>query len=109
MTANPARKPGRIREMSEAECREMITTTTVGRIAFVDDDGQQLIPVNFAFIDEAIYFRTLSDGFLAQLARKQSEVAFGVDHHDDTYRLVGTSQSRASSSRSRIEPPSTRC
>ena len=87
MTANPAHKPGRIREMSEAECREMITTTTVGRIAFVDDDGQQLIPVNFAFIDEAIYFRTLSDGFPAQLARKQSEVAFGVDHHDDTYRL----------------------
>ena len=87
MTKSSSDGPGGIRVLPEQECRELLTTTAVGRIAFVDDGGQQLVPVNFGFIDGAIYFRTLPDGFLAGLARSNREVAFGVDHHDDTYRL----------------------
>ncbi len=77
---------GRISTLPESECRELLSTTTVGRIAFVNDEGQQLVPVNFAFIEDAIYFRTLPDGFLSQLARGNQDVAFGVDHHQDVYR-----------------------
>ncbi len=80
------RTQGNISVLPEDECRELLSTTTVGRIAFVNDDGQQLVPVNFVLIDDAIYFRTLSDGFLAQLARNHNDVAFGVDHHADNYR-----------------------
>jgi nitroimidazol reductase NimA-like FMN-containing flavoprotein (pyridoxamine 5'-phosphate oxidase superfamily) len=73
---------GSIVELPEEECLALLETTTVGRIAFVDDEGQQLVPVNFALIDGAIYFRTLPDGFLSSLAKGHQDVAFGVDHQD---------------------------
>jgi nitroimidazol reductase NimA-like FMN-containing flavoprotein (pyridoxamine 5'-phosphate oxidase superfamily) len=83
MTFDPHERGGSLAELPDEECRALLTTTTVGRIAFVDDDGQQLVPVNFAYVDGAIYFRTVPDGFLAALAHQDREVAFG---HDDTYR-----------------------
>lgn len=86
MTVNPDNQAGHISQLPEDECRALLTTTTVGRIAFVDDDGQELVPVNFACIDDAIYFRTLPDGFLSTLAHGHRDVAFGVDHHDSMYR-----------------------
>ena len=86
MTSESQQPDGRITELPEDECLALLTTTTVGRIAFVDDDGQQLVPVNFALLDGAIYFRTSADGFLAGLAHHDAGVAFGVDRHDDLYR-----------------------
>ena len=82
MTTPDDRRPGSIAELPEHECLALLETTTVGRIAFVNDEGQQLVPVNFALIDGSIYFRTLPDGFLSSLARGHDDVAFGVDHHD---------------------------
>lgn len=82
MTTSDEHGHGSITELSEEECLALLETTTVGRIAFVDDQGQQLVPVNFALMDGAVYFRTLPDGFLAQLARGHDDVAFGVDHQD---------------------------
>jgi len=82
MTTSDDRGHGSITELSDDECLALLETTTVGRIAFVDGQGQQLVPVNFALMDGAIYFRTLPDGFLAQLARDHDDVAFGVDHQD---------------------------
>jgi nitroimidazol reductase NimA-like FMN-containing flavoprotein (pyridoxamine 5'-phosphate oxidase superfamily) len=82
MTSSDDRNQGSIVELPEEECLALLETTTVGRIAFVDDEGQQLVPVNFALIDGAIYFRTLPDGFLSTLARGHEDVAFGVDHQD---------------------------
>lgn len=75
-----------IRTLSEQECRELLTTTTVGRLAFAGDDGPELVPVNFAVIDDSIYFRTLPDGFLSRLRTGSHPVAFGVDHHDDMFQ-----------------------
>lgn len=86
MTVNENVRRGKIIDLPEDECLILLTATTVGRVAFVNDEGQQLVPVNFAVIDGVVYFRTLPDGFLAQLARGHDDVAFGVDHHDDTYR-----------------------
>lgn len=76
------RPRGSIAALSDDECRALLDSTTVGRIAFVDHEGQQLVPVNFALIDGEIFFRTLPDGFLSGLARGHEDVAFGVDHHD---------------------------
>jgi nitroimidazol reductase NimA-like FMN-containing flavoprotein (pyridoxamine 5'-phosphate oxidase superfamily) len=72
--------------LSEQECRELLGTTTVGRVAFVSSEGQQLLPVNFVERDGDIYFRTTADSVLAQLAEGHDDVAFGVDYHDDTYQ-----------------------
>lgn len=82
MTTPDDRTQGSIVELPEEECLALLGTTTVGRIAFVNDEGQQLVPVNFALIDGAIYFRTLPDGFLSSLAQGHEDVAFGVDHQD---------------------------
>jgi len=68
--------------LPEEECRALLGTSTVGRVAFVDDEGQQLIPVNFAFLDGVIYFRTTPQGILSHLAQGHDDVAFGVDHQD---------------------------
>ncbi|WP_216822927.1 pyridoxamine 5'-phosphate oxidase family protein [Aeromicrobium sp. A1-2] len=68
--------------IDEEQCRQLLTTTTVGRVAFVNDEGQQLIPVNFAYLDGAVYFRTEPGRVLSALARGHDDVAFGVDHHD---------------------------
>ncbi|MET0822005.1 MAG: pyridoxamine 5'-phosphate oxidase family protein [Aeromicrobium sp.] len=86
MTDARSSHQGTIVELTPDECLDLLSTTTVGRIAFVGPEGQELVPVNFALIDGVVYFRTLPDGFLSQLARGHVEVAFGVDHHDDTYQ-----------------------
>lgn len=86
MSFDSHHRDGKIVELSHDECRALLATTTVGRIAFVDDDGQQLVPVNFAYLEGAIYFRTLPEGFLSRLGQGDPAVAFGVDHHDDMYR-----------------------
>lgn len=82
MTTPPHGAHGSIAALSEDECLALLETTTIGRIAFVDDEGQQLIPVNFVTIDGDIIFRTLPDGFLSRLAKGHDDVAFGIDHND---------------------------
>ncbi|MCW2831400.1 MAG: hypothetical protein JWP31_2092 [Aeromicrobium sp.] len=72
--------------LSTDECLALLGTTTVGRIAFVDEGGQQLVPVNFVLHDGDLYFRTVADGLLAGLAPGHDDIAFGVDHHEDLYR-----------------------
>lgn len=74
-------EPLSLNELSEADCLELLTTTTVGRVAFVDSDGVQLLPLNFAVIDGEIYFRTSADSVLHQLADGLDDVAFEIDHH----------------------------
>ncbi|MDF1706327.1 MAG: pyridoxamine 5'-phosphate oxidase family protein [Aeromicrobium sp.] len=73
-----------MRELTETECYELLGgTTTVGRLAFVDDHGQQLLPVNFVVVDRVVYLRTAPDSVIASLAGGHDDVAFGVDFHDD--------------------------
>lgn len=87
MTTNSGSATGGTLEvLTEAECFELLRTATVGRIAFVDAEGQQLIPVNFIVLDDLIYFRTVRGGLLAEFERGHDDVAFGVDHHDDVAR-----------------------
>ena len=82
MTTPGDHRQGSIVELPEDECLALLETTTVGRIAFVNAEGQQLVPVDFTLIDGAIYFRTLPEGFWSGLARGHEDVAFGVDYSD---------------------------
>ncbi|PJJ56784.1 pyridoxamine 5'-phosphate oxidase-like protein [Mumia flava] len=68
------------------ECRELLTTTTVGRVAFCRDGTPVLLPVNFRVVDDVIAFRTSPTSPLAVLAEHDGEVVFEVDHHDDVFR-----------------------
>jgi hypothetical protein len=75
-----------LRTLAEHECWELMSSTTVGRVAFADAGGLQLIPLNFAVIDSQIYFRTSTDSVLDELAQGLDDVAFGVDFHASSYR-----------------------
>jgi nitroimidazol reductase NimA-like FMN-containing flavoprotein (pyridoxamine 5'-phosphate oxidase superfamily) len=70
-----------LEELSTQECRELLGTTTVGRVGFASSTGQLIIPVNFSFLGRAVIFRTAATGPLAELASGTDDVAFEVDYH----------------------------
>lgn len=77
------RLKGTLVKLTSTKCHELLGTQTVGRIAYVNAEGQQIIPVNFIVISEKIYFRTRFDGFLSELWHGHEDVAFEVDQHED--------------------------
>jgi nitroimidazol reductase NimA-like FMN-containing flavoprotein (pyridoxamine 5'-phosphate oxidase superfamily) len=99
MAGPESSRTGSLKELTESECLELMGTSTVGRIAFVNAEGQQLIPVNFIVLDGLIYFRTVYTGLLAQLGRDHEDVAFGVDHFDDASRSGWNVTARGSARR----------
>jgi nitroimidazol reductase NimA-like FMN-containing flavoprotein (pyridoxamine 5'-phosphate oxidase superfamily) len=76
-----AGRQGRFEELSIQECRELLGTTTVGRVGFASSSGQLILPVNFSFLGGAVIFRTAATGPLAELASGADDVAFEVDYH----------------------------
>lgn len=71
-----------INELDEQQSYELLATTTVGRIGFVDEGLVQIHPVNFVVSGHELLLRTSPDGHLAALSRESAEVAFEVDYHD---------------------------
>ncbi|MBM7466830.1 pyridoxamine 5'-phosphate oxidase family protein [Microbacterium esteraromaticum] len=72
-----------ITQLDEQECLELLRTTTVGRIGFVQEGRVLIIPVNFLLDDRSIVIRTAPDGPLSTLASSRVLVAFEIDHHDN--------------------------
>ncbi|MET8808915.1 pyridoxamine 5'-phosphate oxidase family protein [Streptomyces sp. NPDC004546] len=71
-----------LRDLSPQECRTLLSTHGVGRVAVATADGRPaVVPVNYEFVDDAIVFRTAPDSVTAAAA--ETEVAFEVDHVDD--------------------------
>ena len=91
--------PARSRVLDERECYELLSATTVGRIAFVNHQGQQLLPLNFMVADGLIYFRVNEEGVLSELADGLVDVAFEVDHHGTTTRDAWNVTVRGTTSR----------
>jgi hypothetical protein len=77
---------GSLRVLSEAECRDLLETTTVGRVAFASHHGLQLIPLNFLVVDGEIFFRTSTESILNELAGGVDDVVFEVDFHGEFAR-----------------------
>ncbi|MFC9929998.1 pyridoxamine 5'-phosphate oxidase family protein [Streptomyces sp. NPDC127190] len=72
----------RLRDLSPQECRSLLSTHGVGRVAVSTSDGRPVVvPVNYEVVDDAIVFRTAPDSVAALAAER--EVAFEVDHVDD--------------------------
>ncbi len=85
MTDQPVTTRGALVALTEDECLSLLRSERVGRIAFVNAGGQQLVPVNFIVVEGLIYFRTAYDGLLSGFERGHDDVAFGVDHLDDAH------------------------
>ncbi|MFE6286068.1 pyridoxamine 5'-phosphate oxidase family protein [Streptomyces sp. NPDC057877] len=72
----------RLRDLSEEECRALLSTHGVGRIAVSAPDGRPaVVPVNYEVVEGEIVFRTAPDSVPAAAAG--TEVAFEVDHVDE--------------------------
>jgi transcriptional regulator with XRE-family HTH domain len=78
------RRPADLRAVSKlmpAECRRLIASGGVGRIAFGTLSGPLAVPVNFAVLDDTIVIRTAEGTIIDGHADEQ--VALEVDHIDE--------------------------
>ncbi|MFJ9902195.1 DUF1918 domain-containing protein [Streptomyces sp. NPDC101152] len=72
----------RLRDLGPDECRALLSTHGVGRVAVSSPDGRPaVVPVNYEVVGETIAFRTAPHSLPA--AAVGTEVAFEVDHVDD--------------------------
>ncbi|MEZ5378037.1 MAG: pyridoxamine 5'-phosphate oxidase family protein [Acidimicrobiales bacterium] len=67
--------------IDEATCLELITSTPIGRVGFMSDGAPLVLPVNFAWHEGAVVFRTLEGVKMAAAAEGQA-VCFEVDQWD---------------------------
>ncbi|WP_229698528.1 helix-turn-helix domain-containing protein [Wenjunlia tyrosinilytica] len=75
-----AQRP-RLDELDPAECRTLLSTHGVGRLAVTTSEGPAVVPVNYTLVDDSVVFRTAPHALPSQASGK--EVAFEVDHIDD--------------------------
>jgi uncharacterized protein len=71
---------GRTAKLSERECARLLKTQDLGRIAIVVDGVPQIFPVNYAFEERAVVFRT-SPGLKLERG-PYTPAAFEVDSVD---------------------------
>ena len=72
-------------ELSKSECFGLLARERVGRVAFVDDLGPIVMPVNFVLDRHMVVFRT-DDGTKLDVAVRGSRVAFEIDGTNDAAR-----------------------
>jgi nitroimidazol reductase NimA-like FMN-containing flavoprotein (pyridoxamine 5'-phosphate oxidase superfamily) len=82
MTVTDAWFQGRLTELTEDECLELLATRQVGRLAYCDQDGPLAVPVNYVIHNGMVLFRTSPHTSLGQHA-PGAAVAFEVDEIDD--------------------------
>src|SRR6516164_8598742 len=68
----------RWQELSKSECFGLLAQERVGRVAFVDDLGPIVMPVNFVLDRHMVVFRT-DGGTKLDAAVRNSRVAFEID------------------------------
>jgi uncharacterized protein len=74
--------PGRLTEMSAGESQDLMGSTSVGRVGFVDEDGPVVLPVNYVLDGDTVLFRTSPHNIVARHV-DSAIVAFEVDEFDD--------------------------
>ncbi len=73
--------PNRVTSLSRPSCVKLLKQERVGRVAFEDWDGPQLLPVSYVYWNDSIVFRTSDHGILAGI-RRRSNAAFEIDGVD---------------------------
>jgi nitroimidazol reductase NimA-like FMN-containing flavoprotein (pyridoxamine 5'-phosphate oxidase superfamily) len=88
MTSEPSAPGGRDQRtgllvLTPDECSEVLSSTSIGRIVFVDGEYPLALPVNFAWVEDSIVFRT-GEGQKLRAATIEKPVSFEVDRIDET-------------------------
>ncbi|MFD9366605.1 helix-turn-helix domain-containing protein [Streptomyces sp. NPDC060020] len=76
-----ARRDSALVPLDETECRRLLSTHGVGRIAIFTPEGPAVLPVNYLIAGPDITFRTAAEAVTARAAG--TEVAFEIDNIDD--------------------------
>ena len=82
-SAEPRR--GQIRELTRAECFELLAVEQLGRVAVTDDRGPVVFPVNFVLDRHTVVFRT-GPGTKLHAASQGRRVCFEADGTDAATR-----------------------
>lgn len=71
---------GRLEIKSRKKIQEFLDIEHVGRIASIDENGfPQIIPMNFVFLDDAIYMHSHTRGEKIENVKRNQKVGFEVD------------------------------
>ena len=73
----------RIRDLDRQECLELLLNRRAGRVAFNDEHGPAVLPVNYAVDGEDVLIATSPYGAIARWATERP-VAFEVDDLDES-------------------------
>jgi uncharacterized protein len=80
VTAVSQRRPRTLGVLSEDECKHLLETHDLGRFALVVDGSPEIFPVNYAYSDDVVVFRT-TEGLKLDRSPLAS-VAFEIDGVD---------------------------
>jgi hypothetical protein len=78
----PLHRGGGLEELEPWECRFLLSSTHVGRLAYVTDEGPRVVPMNYVIVGDALVFRTSLHNEAAQFSCGR-QVAFEVDRTDE--------------------------
>jgi nitroimidazol reductase NimA-like FMN-containing flavoprotein (pyridoxamine 5'-phosphate oxidase superfamily) len=68
------------KEIRDLEIIEWILTKAhVGRIALIDKNQPYIVPVNFGYRDNAIYFHSANEGRKINILKKNNSVCFQTE------------------------------
>jgi uncharacterized protein len=81
--------PSHLREIDQAECLDLLAAHQVGRVAYCDDLGPVVLPVNYALDQGTILIQVSPHSNLARHLRT-APTSFQVDEFDD-YTQTGWS------------------
>lgn len=67
--------------LTEAECRDLLRSSTFGRVGMTSGGLPAILPVRFAYDEDVITFRT-GDGSKLRAAQSGDVLAFEIDTYD---------------------------
>jgi hypothetical protein len=82
MSTSERRFPAQLREMDAAECRELLASHHVGRVAYCDDWGPVVQPVNYV-VDKGTVLLQVSPYSALALKLRSAHASFEIDAFDD--------------------------
>jgi nitroimidazol reductase NimA-like FMN-containing flavoprotein (pyridoxamine 5'-phosphate oxidase superfamily) len=72
-------------ELSLDQCRTLLCSGVVGRVALATGSGPQIVPINYSVVDDAIIMRTSPYSMLGRHGIN-ARAAFEVDQFDHEYQ-----------------------
>jgi nitroimidazol reductase NimA-like FMN-containing flavoprotein (pyridoxamine 5'-phosphate oxidase superfamily) len=75
-------RAGRVEHLTAAECRQLLKTTTIGRLGYSTSNGPRIVPMNYTVAGGRLLFRTTPDTEAGRCANR-CQVAFEVDQIDE--------------------------